>query len=596
MVLVAGVTLALVTGCTSGGSNKAGGSRAPKPTVLTMADWSGPGEADAFAKAVTRLSHGRLRVVTHYGWRTGRKAQGSELIADVRAARADLGLAAARAFDAAGVTTFRGLLAPLLVNSYALQLRVLRSRHAARMLAGTGRIGLVGLGLLPGPIRHPVGFERPLLAPRDWAGLAIGTQESRVAEATLRELGARPVLLADHGSSAGLDGIEQELETTNDWTKIGYVTANVGLWPRTNVLFANGRRFASLTGEQRDILRQAAHEAIGGAAAYDRGWRRNLIANLCGEGIRFVVAAAGDLAAWRRAVQPVYDQLGRDPATRSLIDEIVALRGQGAPDPLPRCAPVARARTHAPVETSRVDGVYELVVGANDVAHELANASRALNPTLSSEGQERFTLTLDLAAGRWRLAQHPDGWTLTGTYRLSGDTLSLTPDGMTRPAWSLSWSTYRDRLRLAPLAGTTAPYWTSVGLWRRLGPGVPVRDPRSREEPPPNGVYRWSESTAGLVVAGDNAPEALNNGGRKLLILHNGHYTIRWLDQGNRTDVGIYRVAGNRIAFRFIGDRHQWLAARWTQADGELRFTDIVSPEGLFLAVFMGGKPWIRVG
>jgi len=96
------------------------------------------------------------------------------LIGDVSAGKADLGVAGSRAWDSAGVSSFRALSAPLLINSYALQDRVLRSPVTGQMLRGLRPLGLAGIGVLPGPLRKPLGMARPLLRPSDYARLRIG--------------------------------------------------------------------------------------------------------------------------------------------------------------------------------------------------------------------------------------------------------------------------------------------------------------------------------------------------------------------------------------------------------------------------------------
>src|SRR5262249_33523177 len=156
------------------------------------------------------------------------------------------------------------------------------------------------------------GIDHPLLGPSDYAGLKIGVQQSRVAEATMRALGARPVAFGSEGSIAGLDGIEQQISEIqeNEYDRTGkYLTANVGLWPRPLGLFASRKAWAALTPAERRVLQQA----VTGVQTYEtQGIRyvaRVEAAILCRRGVRFLTASPADLAALRRAVQPVYGQL-----------------------------------------------------------------------------------------------------------------------------------------------------------------------------------------------------------------------------------------------------------------------------------------------
>ena len=95
--------------------------------------------------------------------------------------------------DEFGVLSLRALTAPLLIDSYALQERVMQSSLAARMLDELRKLNLAGIGILPGAMQRPLGFGHRLAAPDDFRGLTVGSQPSRVTDAVLRTLApARP--------------------------------------------------------------------------------------------------------------------------------------------------------------------------------------------------------------------------------------------------------------------------------------------------------------------------------------------------------------------------------------------------------------------
>ena len=222
--------LTLIAGCAGPGWDKAGGPQARKPVVLTLANFLGDsGDLEGFAGQVRRLSAGAVRIRIESRWRQHQVNFETGLIGDLQAGKADLGAVGAEAWALVGVNDFRALNAPLLIDSYTLQARVLRSPMIGQMLGGLRPLGLTGIGVLPGPLRKPLGITRPLRSPSDYAGLTIGTQESPVADATMRALGAR------------LGGIEQQVSQIQDtgYDQAGkYLTANVSLWPRPLVLFA----------------------------------------------------------------------------------------------------------------------------------------------------------------------------------------------------------------------------------------------------------------------------------------------------------------------------------------------------------------------
>jgi TRAP-type C4-dicarboxylate transport system substrate-binding protein len=163
VVLLAG--LALIGGCAGPGWNKAGGTQAREPVVLTLANFMGDsGELAGFAGEVQRLSDGAMRIDIESGWRLGQAGFETGLIGDVRAGKADLGVSGSEAWDSVGVTSFRALDAPFLIDSYAVQERVVRSPMIGQMLAGLRPLGLDGIGVLPGAVA-PAARDRPAAAP-----------------------------------------------------------------------------------------------------------------------------------------------------------------------------------------------------------------------------------------------------------------------------------------------------------------------------------------------------------------------------------------------------------------------------------------------
>ena len=288
----------------------------------------------------------------------------------LRAGKADLGSAGSRTWDSVGVLSLRALHAPLLIDSYAVQERVLQSPLVGEMLAGLEPIGLVGLGVLPGPMRKPLGISKPLVAPADYAGLTIGVQQSLVADETMRALGAKPVWFPAKEKIDSFDGIEQQTASIDDnrYDTIGkHFTANVNLWPRPLVIFTGEKVFDSLSPDQRNALRQAVANVIPAQTAGLRGSEQEAAGNLCRRGLEFETASRDDLAALRTAVQPVYDSLARDPQTRKFLAAIAAI-GKGFPaESAPHCRPTGQTDEQAAGESSPLDGVYRVTTTAKDL-------------------------------------------------------------------------------------------------------------------------------------------------------------------------------------------------------------------------------------
>jgi TRAP-type C4-dicarboxylate transport system substrate-binding protein len=322
-------------GC--GGSVDKAGSRVAKPVVLTLAAHDDDEGYEAFAAAVKRLSGGAMRIRIAGNWRvTGDRREldyERGMVNDVRSGKVAMGIFGVRVWDTLGVRSFQALLAPFLVDSLVLEGRALRSPLVPRALAAVRRDGVVGIALLPGRLRRPLGITRLLVAPNDYRGAKIAIRLGAVAAATFRALGSRPAPEVPVDFT-GFDGAEIDplTITENGWDQgVRGLTANVAFWPKPQTIVMNRQVFDALTPEQRRILAEAGREALAPELAQIAREQRLGISILCGDdGFRFVNATSAQVAALRKSVQPVYDRIERNPLTRRWIAQIV--RERTAPD------------------------------------------------------------------------------------------------------------------------------------------------------------------------------------------------------------------------------------------------------------------------
>ena len=170
----------LLTACSGSSSDKAGGTEERDPVVLVFASFTGdiPPQLQEFAGEVARRSGGTLRIEFEPEWRAGDPDAERGTIEDVKAGKADMAWVGARVFDRLDVTSFQALLAPLLVDSYELEGRVFESGIPTNMLEGVEELGVVGIGVLPGPMRRLLGVSHPFLQPSDFDGQVIGGRTS----------------------------------------------------------------------------------------------------------------------------------------------------------------------------------------------------------------------------------------------------------------------------------------------------------------------------------------------------------------------------------------------------------------------------------
>jgi TRAP-type C4-dicarboxylate transport system substrate-binding protein len=468
LLILASATI-LLPGC-GGGSDKAGGDAKVKRHQLTLAYVSSPpSQVDRFRTEVDHLSNGALGITYRENWRAGRPDFEVATIHDVAAGRVAMAVVGARAFDRVGVTSFQPLLAPLLVDSYALERKVFEAGIPRKMLAGVAKAGVVGVAVLPGPMRKLLGITRSFAGPADFSGQAIGLQDSDLASATLKALGATAHPVPAAAQLDGLDGYEQQLDSiaSNEYdTGALSVTADLNLWPRPLVLVMNRAAYAALTDTQRAVFERAATAAIVPAVEAARNEDREAMTVMCNRSAAFEHA---DVSALRRSLAGVV-------ALDGALAEITRLKAAlGAPAEAPACKGGTQS---AAARVTPVDGVYEFTTTKDDLRRA---GFRDL--VLENYGHHRWTLH----DGRFRFDQDNgptcDTWT-TGTYAVDGRTLTFrvehaggraphgtgTESWLATPGevWTYRWSLYRDTLTLAREPGAVSPEPYLAKPWRKL--------------------------------------------------------------------------------------------------------------------------------
>jgi TRAP-type C4-dicarboxylate transport system substrate-binding protein len=436
--LISLLAVALLAGCDSDNADRAGAEKPVKAKVLTMANANfEPGELEAFDKAVRQVSDGRLRIrwLNEYG--RGRDGNAEiNLVRDVSAGKADLGWAGTRAFDELGVTAFNPLHAPMLIDSYELEEKVLNDGIVDPMLDSLDELGLQGIGVLPGPLRRPLG-RQPLRGPVDWDGDRISESGGAQVEAALRALGAE-VSYDNPGVTEptdNLDGIETHVAAVpgNHYHyDFPYLTGNVVLWPRPLVLFAG----PDVSSDDLALLRKAAQEAIPDTVALTRSLERDGRTEVCRTGLKVASASATEIDALRAAFQPVTEKLEGDPVGSDALARIEELSQEIATrrDEF-RCPAASEPATGATIPP----GTYRTMITRDDAReHGISWAF-----VVESDPDPR--------ALKSKTKEHQLEFTEQGTFLVYDVTL----DGTANIGWEGSYSTYRDRITVKGNEGTT---------------------------------------------------------------------------------------------------------------------------------------------
>jgi TRAP-type transport system periplasmic protein len=443
-VALAVITAVVAGGCSGDGTggDKAGGSG--EPVVLRLASTASnlesyPAVAD-FVKRVRERSGGNVRIEVVNEWAKFAADAEQQLVRAVATGQVDLGHAGTRVFDTMGVTSFQALQAPMLIDSYALQHAVIEGDLPREMLHGLDRVGVAGLGVLGGGLSKPIAVTKPLLGAAGWRGITFGTVRSEVQVQAVRSLGATPMEIFGKARTQALqDGKLQGFElhliayTHNVLADDApYVTANVNLWPWTEVLFANSGRLAALTGQQREWLQQAAADAAGSSVGLaDRD--AEFVAFTCKSGARFANASESELGGLRKAVAPVYAKLRDNPQTKAFIERIEALKRStpaGAALGIPAgCTGVAPAAPAAAQQQASGDlnGTYRWTITKDD-----ALASTTEDKSAEHLATMPWVFTMMLQDGKWTLSHREAGQPNTDgadTYSLKGDRLAFTWSG-----------------------------------------------------------------------------------------------------------------------------------------------------------------------
>lgn len=421
---LAAATLALGA-CGAAGQVTPNGAPDKQVTLIAMSyngtGRSGGDQLTTFAGLAKKLSDGSIAITAGPEPDNGRPDTSAEALKMVRDDRADLAVVSARTFDTLGVTSFQALQAPYLVTSNELADKVLADPIADKMLEGTRRLGLVGLGLAFDFLAYPGGFGAPVLSPDDYRGEAFQVRPSRASDLLAQSLGAT----SDPRNGQDLDKAVAANEVRGSW---GYFdaptqpvageifTANEPAFMRANVLVINEKVFGGLSAAQQRALRDAA--------AQTREWMATkhtdpaaTAAAYCSRGYGDIaIATPQQLDATTAATAPVVTALEQDDLNREAIARIRELR-KGITPP---ATPVACAATSATVpiptleargDQTALDGVWRLEVDRQ----VLLDANQSANDANNNAG----TWTWTFKDGTYGYIEG-GGRSCTGQYTLSG--------------------------------------------------------------------------------------------------------------------------------------------------------------------------------
>jgi TRAP-type C4-dicarboxylate transport system substrate-binding protein len=300
----------------------------------------------------------------------------TEALAALAGGSADLSVIRAGRLEEAGATSLAALQAPLTGWTEEQMRRVATAPLTKELLAGLDRIGLVGLAIVPGGLRHPVGYGATEL--RDlgaFAGVVIDELGGRTARDSVAALGARPVTIVGEPRASAvrdgeLAGIVVSLLQPQAVDDGGTVTANLTLGAKFDVVVIRRSVFKSLRREQRHALADAVRAGVAAATAA-RPDEQPALERWCTlPGYGAVIAPTTTIAAVRARLQPVIDRIGSDPLGARGLAMISAAGAGTSPASVHACprsspAPATSLPRPAPAgDQHRIDGTWRIVYDA----------------------------------------------------------------------------------------------------------------------------------------------------------------------------------------------------------------------------------------
>ena len=469
VVAALAATIAL-WGCGASGVNKEATTTPARRITLTIVipDGTTP-DTTYFINQVARRTHDQLRLVVNPAYSTVEPRNELRLAVALRDRKVQMAYLPTRAWELDGrrVLDFRALQAPFLITSYPLLRAVTTGPIAAQMLAGLGRNGLVGLGLVPTELRRALG-RRPLVSLSAFRGARIRIVNSPTSALIVRALGAIPVssLTPDQVSAdltdGRLDGTESDpLNIANNaYTEAApYLPSNIALFPKVQTLVMTRKTYDGLDPADRAALKASAAATVAHAnpAAEDQLEMQSL----CGSGVHLVAATPGQLAALQRATTSVYTNLDKDPSTMRAILEIQQLKERISVrnSTLAPC-PATRTPSTSTASPAFPTGKFESVI----TRAEVAQAGLPLQDAHTDEFIFKNGKWTELWFDPTNASQPRAG----GPYAVKGDALTLGPGTLN---YRLKWSYFGGLLtfKIIDVPDSLGDFLFTVNPWRKVG-------------------------------------------------------------------------------------------------------------------------------
>ena len=234
-----------------------------------------------------------------------------------------------------------------------------------------------------------------------------------------------------------------------------YTVADMPLWPRPLVVFANSKTWTSLPEADRDLITKAAEQARRGALAELREREQAAIADLCKAGAGLVNLGGSGRARMQQAVAPLLAKLREDPATRDAMVEIESLADGGQPHSL-------RCPAHTGSQQAVLTGVFEATLRKTD-------KGSAVFSEWDDYNIDAVRNTLELSDGRAVITEYLPGGPINGfdqRYSIFKDVIKFEGTGG-GPGFTARWKLDGNQLRFSEVSGPAGDRFVWGRTWTK---------------------------------------------------------------------------------------------------------------------------------
>ena len=290
------------------------------PMVIRFAHVVSPGTpkglaVERFKTLLETRTQGRIQVVIHP---QGRLYNDHNEIEALRLGAVEMLAPSLSKFGRIGFPEFEIFDLPFLFNSFDEVHRVTQGPLGRRLLARLQNRQMVGLGFLDNGFKHMSG-PRPLLWPKDYLGMRMRVQSSKVIAEQMQALGAIPVVLdfseTRRALSRGVvDGTENP--SSNFWTQgMQAVQTDLTLTRHAYLGYAfvvSAAFWQYLSEQDREDIAQSVAQALAWGNSIAARENQSALQALRADGrTQIHELSTAQKQAMREMVEPVYRSLAR---------------------------------------------------------------------------------------------------------------------------------------------------------------------------------------------------------------------------------------------------------------------------------------------